>query len=77
MLLIRGGHGRSDGKRGHVDQFQYYINDLTELIHIARDEQKVNKISLLGTLSVGVIALQYALEGFKPGILRWFDFKFS
>ena len=63
------GHGRSDGKRGHVDQFQYYINDLTELIHIARDEQKVNKVSLLGHSLGGVIALQYALEGFNQEYL--------
>jgi alpha-beta hydrolase superfamily lysophospholipase len=59
------GHGRSDGKRGHVDQFQYYINDLMELIHIARDEQKVSKINLLGHSLGGVISLQYVLEGFN------------
>lgn len=59
------GHGRSDGKRGHVDQFQYYVNDLMELIYIAREEQKVNKVTLLGHSLGGVIALQYALEGFN------------
>lgn len=52
-----------------MDQFQYYINDLTELIHIARDEQKVNKVSLLGHSLGGVIALQYALEGFNQEYL--------
>ncbi len=80
------GHGRSDGKRGHVDQFQYYIDDLTELIYIAREEQKVNKVSLLGHSLGGVISLQYALEGFNqdnldglilssPGIMIKMDFE--
>jgi acylglycerol lipase len=64
------GHGRSDGKRGHVDQFQYYINDLTELIYIAREEQRVNKVSLLGHSLGGVIALQYAVEGFNQDNLE-------
>ncbi|HMV45487.1 MAG TPA: lysophospholipase [Leptospiraceae bacterium] len=59
------GHGRSDGKRGHVAQFQYYIEDLTELIYIARQEQKLNKVTLLGHSLGGVIALQYSLEGFN------------
>ena len=59
------GHGRSDGKRGHVDQFQYYIDDLADLVHIAREEQKINKVSLLGHSLGGVIALQYSLEGFN------------
>lgn len=59
------GHGRSEGKRGHVDQFQYYINDLTELIYIAREEQGINKVSLLGHSLGGVISLQYAVEGFN------------
>ncbi len=59
------GHGRSEGKRGHVDQFQRYIDDLADLIRIVKQEQKVEKIILLGHSLGGVIALQYATEGFN------------
>lgn len=56
------GHGRSDGKRGHVDQFQYYIDDLSDLIQIAKREQRMDKIYLFGHSLGGVIASQYALQ---------------
>lgn len=59
------GHGRSDGKRGHVDQFQRYIDDLADLIRIAKHEESVSKVILLGHSLGGVIALQYATEGFN------------
>jgi alpha-beta hydrolase superfamily lysophospholipase len=59
------GHGRSDGKRGHVNQFQNYIDDLADLIRIAKDEQNVAKMILLGHSLGGIIALQYATEGFN------------
>ncbi|MCB1177741.1 MAG: lysophospholipase [Leptospiraceae bacterium] len=56
------GHGRSEGIRGHVEQFQYYIEDLSDLIHIALEEQKQEKFFLLGHSLGGVIALQYTME---------------
>lgn len=59
------GHGRSEGKRGHVDQFQRYIDDLADLIRIAKQEQNIQKVILLGHSLGGVIALQYATEAFN------------
>lgn len=59
------GHGRSEGKRGHVDQFQNYIDDLSDLIRIAKEEEKKQKVVLLGHSLGGVIALQYTTEGFN------------
>ncbi|MCP5498530.1 MAG: lysophospholipase [Leptospiraceae bacterium] len=56
------GHGRSEGIRGHVEQFQYYVDDLSHLIHIAQEENNTKKIFLLGHSLGGVIALQYSLE---------------
>lgn len=64
------GHGRSEGKRGHVDQFQQYIDDLSDLIRIAKDEQKKEKVILLGHSLGGVISLQYATEGFNQDNLN-------
>ena len=57
------GHGRSEGKRGHVDQFQLYIDDLADLVGVARAETGFSKVFLLGHSLGGVIALQYALQG--------------
>jgi acylglycerol lipase len=59
------GHGRSEGKRGHVDQFQNYIDDLSDLIRIAKTEENKEKVVLLGHSLGGVISLQYATEGFN------------
>ncbi len=56
------GHGRSEGIRGHVDQFQYYVEDLSDLVHIALEEEKQEKFFLLGHSLGGVIALQFTLE---------------
>lgn len=56
------GHGRSDGIRGHVPEFQYYIDDLSDLVHIALEEEKQEKFFLLGHSLGGVIVLQYAME---------------
>jgi acylglycerol lipase len=64
------GHGRSDGKRGHVDQFQRYIDDLADLIRIAKQEQSAPKVILLGHSLGGVISLQYAMEGFNQDNLQ-------
>lgn len=59
------GHGRSEGIRGHVDQFQLYIDDLAELIHIAKEENNVSKVLLLGHSLGGVIVLQYVSEAYN------------
>ena len=57
------GHGKTGGKRGHVDQFQLYVDDLADLIRLAREKTGFEKVILLGHSLGGVIALQYALEG--------------
>lgn len=57
------GHGKTGGKKGHVDQFQLYVDDLADLIAIARNENQNQKIFLLGHSMGGIICLQYALEG--------------
>lgn len=56
------GHGHSPGKRGHVDQFQQYVDDLGDLVQIARKENGGGKVFLLGHSLGGLISLQYALE---------------
>ncbi|OHD69556.1 MAG: hypothetical protein A2W19_00670 [Spirochaetes bacterium RBG_16_49_21] len=55
------GHGRSGGKRGHVDSFMDYVNDLKLFINIIQEENENVSIILLGHSMGGVIACKYAL----------------
>lgn len=56
------GHGRSEGIRGHVDPFGQYADDLHQLVQIAKEEQQVQKVFLLGHSLGAVIAADYALR---------------
>ena len=54
------GHGRSQGKRGHVDTFDHYILDLKKMIEISRQNSAGDgKLFLLGHSMGGLIALNY------------------
>jgi acylglycerol lipase len=54
------GHGRSQGKRGHIDTFDQYVLDLKSLIEKARQNGSANsKLFLLGHSMGGLIALNY------------------
>ncbi len=54
------GHGKSDGKRGHVDNFDDYLADLGQMIRIAKDHSPGAKTFLLGHSLGGLIATFYA-----------------
>jgi alpha-beta hydrolase superfamily lysophospholipase len=54
------GHGRSGGKRGHVDTFEEYILDLKTLIQTARENRpRDGRLFLLGHSMGGLVALNY------------------
>ncbi|MEO0330327.1 MAG: lysophospholipase, partial [Bacteroidota bacterium] len=55
------GHGRTDGKRGHVNHFQLFISDLHDLIKRVRQENDDQKVFLLGHSMGGAIVLKYAI----------------
>ncbi len=55
------GHGRSEGKRGHVDRFDDYLADLGSLFDTLRAEHSGSPAFLLGHSLGGVIAASYAL----------------
>lgn len=55
------GHGKSGGKRGHVNSFNDYIYDLKHFIEYVSEEGKNTPIILLGHSMGGVIALKYGL----------------
>ncbi|MEM8966002.1 MAG: lysophospholipase [Bacteroidota bacterium] len=55
------GHGRTNGKRGHVDRFQLFVSDLHDLIKRVQQENNHQKIFLLGHSMGGAIVLKYAI----------------
>jgi len=54
------GHGKSAGKRGHVDNFDDYLADLSYLIRIAKERFPTGRTFMLGHSLGGLIALTYA-----------------
>jgi acylglycerol lipase len=56
------GHGRSDGERVKVDDFQDYVKDLKTFFNIVRKENPKDKIFLIGHSMGSVIALLYTIQ---------------
>ena len=56
------GHGKSEGKRGYVERFSYYLDDLKTFYDKVSEENKNMKIFLVGHSMGGTIAIAYAIE---------------
>ncbi len=57
------GHGKSDGKRGHIVSFTDYIDDLKTVIEKIRSlDDQAGKFFLLGHSMGGLIVLNYAMN---------------
>ena len=54
------GHGRSGGKRGHVDNFDNYLADIDSLTQLAKERDPQARIFLIGHSLGGLVALDYA-----------------
>jgi len=66
------GHGRSQGKRGHVDHFDDYVSDLEIMLATAgRRSAKGTPLLLLGHSMGGLVALSFARRypGHVDGII--------
>jgi acylglycerol lipase len=55
------GHGRSEGRRGYVERFSDYLDDLKNFLDIVRDEHGDIKIFLVGHSMGATIAAAYAV----------------
>jgi len=56
------GHGRSPGKRGHIDRFDEYLDDVAALSAFAQAASPNLPVALLGHSLGGLIALIYAIR---------------
>ena len=56
------GCGRSGGRRGHVDRFDDFVNDVRQLHNLAREAQFSGKVFLLGHSFGSLVALTYGLR---------------
>lgn len=55
------GHGKSGGRRGHIDSFDDYLADVGQMIRIAKDHYPGIKVFLMG-LSLGGLIVSYYAE---------------
>lgn len=53
------GHGRSDGERAYVKNFDEFVKDVAEYLKLIRSENKTDKIFLVAHSLGGQIALNY------------------
>jgi alpha-beta hydrolase superfamily lysophospholipase len=56
------GHGKSEGKRGYVERFSYYLDDVKTYYDKVVQENKNAKIFLVGHSMGGTIATAYAIK---------------
>ena len=62
------GHGRSDGRRGHVLNFVQYLTDLREILNLVKkDRPAETPCFLLGHSMGGLVALYFAQR--YPGLI--------
>jgi acylglycerol lipase len=66
------GHGKSDGLRGYVDRFSYFVDDLDIFLRLVHSRHHDAKIFLVGHSIGGTIATAYTIlrqDGFDGLIL--------
>lgn len=53
------GHGKSTGKRGHINNFKDFVQDLDEVLHFLKDQYSMSKYNLLGHSMGSLITASY------------------
>jgi alpha-beta hydrolase superfamily lysophospholipase len=62
------GHGRSAGKRGHVDHFTDFTSDYSQLLlHLQKNNQLSLPFAFIGHSMGGLIVLKYLIDEAKDG----------
>ncbi len=77
-LYDQRGHGNSDGKRGHITQFEDYSNDLLKIYDLVSSESQEHPVFVYGHSMGSIVAVLFALNHqakIKGLILTGFPFK--
>lgn len=61
-LIDNRGHGKSEGKRGHVNHFSEYLDDLRIFVDMVREYQVTEDVYLFGHSMGGVIVSNYLIQ---------------
>ena len=56
------GHGRSDGRRGHIQRFEDFLNDLATFLETARSDHGSLPCAIVGHSMGGLIVAAFARE---------------
>ena len=56
------GHGKSQGTKGYVERFSYYLDDVKTFFDLVSNENKGKKIFMVGHSMGGLIGAGYAVE---------------
>lgn len=56
------GHGKSEGERGYLDEFEDYLDDLDIFVGMVRKQNKGKKLILLGHSMGGLVATAYTCK---------------
>lgn len=64
------GHGKSDGRRGHVERFEHYFLDVDALLARVKATAPQLPTVIVGHSHGGLISLLYALRE-KPGVVAY------
>lgn len=56
------GHGRSEGKRGHINRFEELVEDLRRFVDIVKVQTLKQDVYLIGQSLGGVVSIIYAIE---------------
>jgi len=56
------GHGKSEGKRGYLEDFEDYLDDLDILVNIVKRENRNLKLILVGHSMGGLVATAYTCK---------------
>jgi len=61
------GHGRSQGKRGHLRRFRHFLDDLESVLNTVQNEHPEHRVVLVGHSMGGLIVTEF-LRDRKPKI---------
>ncbi len=69
LLFDNRGHGRSDGKKGYVESFDFFSSDLKKMINFLQEYHQMKSYSLFAH-SMGALVNLHCLQNFPLDLLK-------